>query len=156
MMPLADRLKQLAQQTVDVIDCKKETPETRLRIIKAYMLGLVDGITTKDAGLDTCTRCGKETGAPSYVLGHPGLYCPKCSLELCRKSEGDCEGPVGKEPRIKTKDFPNPDEISKCSICGSGADLLNILTSEGRVLKLCSKCRKALDDPNVQEALHKG
>lgn len=188
---MTDRLKQLAQQTIDVIGCEKLAPEVRLRIIKAYMLGLVDGITvTKGTELDTCTKCGKKTGQASFVLGHTGLYCPECSAELCREPENsrkcpydhvmgrdfcnyaDCakcagasyhicemkkdkeQGNNEKTPRIK--EFPNLAKDPRCSICNSGADLLNILTSEGGVLSLCSKCRKALEDPKVQEALHKG
>lgn len=152
---MTDRLKQLAQQTIDVIGCEKLAPEVRLRIIKAYMLGLVDGITvTKGTELDTCTRCGKKTGQASYVLGHTGLYCPECSAELCKKSEGPSEQPVVNKPRVK--EFPNLSKTPRCSICNSGEDILNILASEGRTLRLCSKCRKALEDPKVQEALHKG
>lgn len=46
--------------------------------------------------------------------------------------------------------------VAVCFICNSDVDILNILTSEGRVIRLCNKCRKALEDPKVQEALHKG
>jgi hypothetical protein len=151
---MTDRMQQLAQQVIEVIDSKTETPEARLRIIKAYMLGLVDGITAKDAELDTCTKCGKKTGEPSYVLGHTGLYCPECSAELCRKSEGPSEQPVVK--RLKVREFPNPGEAPKCSICCNEGELTSILTHEGRIFKVCDRCRKALEDPKVQEALHKG
>lgn len=152
---MTDRLKQLAQQTIDVTGCEKLAPEVRLRIIKAYMLGLVDGITvTKGTELDTCTKCGKKTGQASYVLGHTGLYCPECSAELCRKSEGLSEQPVVNKPRVK--EFPNPDEAPKCSICCNEGELTSIFTHEGRIFKVCDRCRKALEDPKVQEALHRG
>ena len=78
---MTDRLKQLAQQTIDVIGCEKLAPETRLRIIKAYILGLVDGITvTRGTELDTCTKCGKKTGQASYVLGHRPPGAPSAAM----------------------------------------------------------------------------
>ena len=152
---MTDRLKQLAQQTIDVIGCEKLAPETRLRIIKAYMLGLVDGITvTRGTELDTCTKCGKKTGQASYVLGHTGLYCPECTAELCRKFEGSSEQPVVKRPKVK--EFPNLAKAPRCSICCNEGELTSIFTHEGKIFKVCDRCRKALEDPNVQEALHKG
>ena len=191
---MTDQLKQLAQQTIDVIDHEKVAPEMRLKILKSYMLGLIDGISiTKDPELDTCTMCGKKTGEASYVVGHRGLYCPECSAELCGEQENDrgcpyghvmgrdfhdyadcakcagatyfkCEAKKEKEqknngrpektPRIK--EIPHPNRTPKCSICCNEGELTSILTHNGRIFKVCERCRKALEDPKVQEALHKG
>lgn len=146
---MTDRLKQLAQQTIDVIGCEKLAPEVRLRIIKAYMLGLVDGITvTEGTELDTCTKCGKKTGQASYVLGYTGLYCPECSAELCRKSEQAVKAP-------KIKDLAPQDSHNGCAICGGSGDLLQVLL-DNKIVGICDRCRKALEYPKVQEALHKG
>lgn len=151
---MTDQVKQLAQQVITVIDNSNDSPENRLRVIKSYMLGLIDGISiTEDTELDTCTKCGKKTGKASYAPGHPGLYCPECSAELCRKSEGPSEQPAVKRPRID--EFPNPNKSPKCSICGSSSDLMQVLF-DNKVVGICDRCRKALMDPKSQEALHKG
>lgn len=188
---MTDQLKQLAQQVITVIDNRDDSPESRLRVIKSYMLGLIDGISiSKDTELDTCTKCGKKTGEASYVLGHPGLYCPECAAKICREPENKCpydhvvgrdfsdyadcakcagatyfkckmkkekeqrnNGRPEKTPRIS--EIPSPDKAPKCSICGNPGDLLNVLC-DGRILSICDHCRKALEDPKVQEALHKG
>ena len=44
----------------------------------------------------------------------------------------------------------------KDSPAATRGELTSILTHNGSIFKLCDRCRKALDDPNVKEALHKG
>lgn len=145
---MTDQLKQLAQQVITVIDNSNDSPENRLRVIKSYMLGLIDGISiTKDTELDTCTKCGKKTGKASYVLGYSGLYCPECSAELCRKSEQAVKTP-------KIKDLPPQDSHNRCGICGSSGGLMQVLI-DNKVVGICDGCRKALMDPKAQEALYK-
>lgn len=146
---MTDKLKQLAQQVITVIDNSTDSPENRLRVIKSYMMGLIDGISiTKDTELDTCTKCGKKTGKASYVLGYSGLYCPECSAELCGKSEQAVKTP-------KIKDLDPQDSHNKCGICGGSGDLMQVLL-DNKVIGICDRCRKALEYPKVQEALHKG
>lgn len=146
---MTDKLKQLAQQVITVIDNSTDSPENRLRVIKSYMLGLIDGISiTKDTELDTCTKCGKKTGKASYVPGYSGLYCPECSAELCGKSEQAVKTP-------KIKDLAPQDSHNRCGICGNIGDLMQVLL-DNKVVGICDRCRKALEYPKVQEALHKG
>lgn len=146
---MTDQLKQLAQQVITVIDNRDDSSENRLRAIKAYMLGLIDGISiTKDTELDTCTKCGKKTGKASYVLGYSGLYCPECSAELCRKSEQAVKAP-------KIKDLAPQDSHNGCAICGGSGDLMQVLL-DNKIVGICDRCRKALMDPKSQEALHRG
>lgn len=184
-------VKQLAEQVMKHLDRESgDSLEDRMKLLRAYMLGLLDGIATKDTEPDTCTKCGKKTGEPSYVLGCHGLYCPECAAMLCKEPESkctyghvvgrdfsdyaDCAKCAGatyfkckmkkekeqgnnekpeKTPRIK--EIPSPNKNPKCCICGNTGDLLNVLC-DGRILSICDHCRKALEDPKVQEALHKG
>lgn len=67
-------------------------------------------------------------------------------------------------PQIPPPQTPGPvtvicrepeNKAPKCSICGNPGDLLSVLC-DGRILGICDHCRKALEDPKIQEALHKG
>ena len=165
-------LKELADTVVKIVDKYKDSPAAGLDILKSYFLGLGDGITqcTLDSQ-DTCTRCGKkaqEMGdrCPNgYNFGKDWntrascAYCPdyiyrKCEMKA-EATESREELPEHREPAatgLKMYGKLAP----KCSICCNEGELTSILTHNGSIFKLCDRCRKALDDPNVKEALHKG
>ena len=88
--------------------------------------------------------------------------CPNCIYRKCEMkaeaTESREELPEHKEPAATGHKMHEMHGklAPKCSICCNEVELTSILTHNGRIFKLCDRCRKALDDPKVQEALHKG
>lgn len=54
------------------------------------MMPLTPQMTTKDAELDTCTKCGKKTGQASFVLGHTGQA--QVPVPIHKGHEEGCRG----------------------------------------------------------------
>lgn len=117
---MENKVKELAAKLVEVIDKKEgwENAEQKLGYIKAYLLGLQDGFDycveevssmtsvkiespvarpkIKDL-LYTCTKCGKKTAHPSFLVSVPNSsdykegakwedfrrpYCEKCAKKF--------------------------------------------------------------------------
>lgn len=119
-----------------------------------------------------CQKCSKIISASSegacpngYNFGKDWntrtscASCPNCIYRKCEMkaeaTESREELPEHREPAATGHKMYGK-LAPKCSICCNEGELTSILTHNGSIFKLCDRCRKALDDPNVQEALHKG